>query len=401
MRAGFRKVAFALSVGVCGLFNPALANDTFYILRADPSQSSGHVIGSSNPLLSETPFWTQVEPLVGQTGFCTDPIVEAPVRVTGINFTQSFSEEILTGFNAALPWFRDNGLYPLGGFTLNPIDPKAPGGIPVFCQLSSAGTANSDSPLRTRYFRLNSDASTQKFSINTVKQVDGSTVEEAQRIRLDTSRNLARGWGYGVQNSANKEGAKLPEWFRLSLLDAITVTSLEETIGLSLDRYDPIEDRLAFLPGDYASRMSSEKSRSGEDHSRGAFFKYLVEHHISEGWSVLDPLMTSVLGEDYPMIEIDKFIDSADGDLLKGIEHAYPSFAAYYASQVYTKLDGSGVSPDRWLGDAFGGCPEITIDETNWTEKKVLTIEPYASKCLIVRTVAKHSSWYGDLQIQA
>lgn len=391
---------FAIGWAVAATLAPipsAEAQDQFYTVRTDPTLSDDHV-AASNPQIDDKPFWVAAERFVNSYGFCKRATDEGPDRVNTLNLSEVYSQISVAGFGENLGWFKAQGLYPFGNIGLEIDDPRAPRDYPIFCTLSPNTTPERKDGLRPLFYDYDLNANDTKAVFMATVQASEETLSDRRRIFLGTGWALGRLWEFGSRIQADVEAA--PPWLLVGAVDALAVVSTDAAGRLYHEDYDDIRNRLPFLAGDYSERLTNVKDEEGEDQSRGAFVRYLIEHQMSDDWQKLQPMLAAAGEDEFPVAAVHDFVNANDGDLLRGLEHAFPSFAAYQASLGFDAPYNEAVSAKRWLDDSFGGCRDVTIDETVITTKEVFKILPYAASCFVLRIEAKHASWHGDLQIR-
>lgn len=427
-----RGLVAILSVAAGG--TPAAAQGPFYSVRADAAQADSHVSANANPLVegTEKPFWSAVEPLINRYDLCTDLTgsVANPAKV--LNYTDEYAQMAVAGSNSTLAWMEKEGLYPFENISLEVADPRAPSGFPIFCTMNPINVLDQNGRLRALFFHFEFDEPVQTAYLFAKADIMFPGLEPpadynlAARIQNGASWNLANLWDVNRRWAA-AEDEFAPPWLTVAAIDALSVVSLEDTGVFTYENYDDIELRLPFLQGNFSRRLTDFKRGSRpdapattpsvtaltpnaapltqpmpdyrEDETKGALIKFLIEDHLDGEWGQLKEILNVATNADDHMIAIDEYIDTQDGDLLRGLEHGFPAFVAHQASLPFADYQGH-VEPDVWLEDSFGGCEDVIIDEVTLTKTTQLEVLPYAARCIVLRMEARHAPWHGDLQIQ-
>lgn len=429
-----------ICVGVTALLSltvavsSAKAQEQFYSVRADAAQADSHIGVSANPLIEgkDIAFWDAVEPLINRYDLCTDVSEIEGADKAALNYTQIYADEGVKGSYSTLAWMQANGLYPFENTSLDIPDPKAPSGFPIFCTMKPTNGLKFNEQLRPRFFDFVTGNAASNAYLYAKADIIWPGLEKPldynlpARIQLGASWNLAELWDVS-RRSGLADTSVAPQWLTVAAIDAISVAALEGSGVFNYGNYDDVEQRLPFLQGDFSRRLSDFKGdtppdplgRGGavidltaaastaeerapsdfrEDETKGAFLRFLVEDHLNS-WKHLGKILEKATGANDPMTAIDDYIDDEDGELLKGLQHAFPAFVANQASLAFTDYRGL-VSKSAWLEDSFGGCEEVIIDEVTLTKTTTLEVLPYAARCIILRVEARHAPWHGDLQVQ-
>lgn len=394
------------------LTSVAVAEDSFFTVLADPREVDDDVMGAASPELNLQPFWSQTEQLINQYGRCKNLVDWGPAAVETVNFTDFYASNAVRGFEATRDWMKTEGLFPLSTLKVQPEDPRAPRGIPVFCSTAPSSEAASEGRLRPYFIEYSNNKVFTHAHFKAIADVDfpgaarGERYNFAQRIHFASALAFAQLWEFDGRVGA-RQGDKAPDWIGHASFDAFAVAALEKANLLDFKNYDDLEQRLPFLQGNFSRRLTDFQRTQGgppwaiqyEDETKGAFVKFLIEEVFGEDWSHLRQILDVTTDVDDPVHALHAYIDAHDGELMKGLQHAFPIFIAHQASLGWSKYKGR-VNPTRWLGDMFDACEQVTLSEVSVSQKRVFDINPYASSCAVIRTEAKHAGWIGDLNMR-
>ncbi|MFN3211992.1 MAG: hypothetical protein ACE37M_02695 [Henriciella sp.] len=431
--------ALAIAIGA-GSLQTANSQSNFYAVRADPAQADRHVSANGDSLVVETnvAFWQRIEPLIGSSGLCENLSSKSIPAGARLNFTSDYMELAVRGSAIGLNWMEDKGLEPQAGTTLKVADKRAPSGYPIFCALSPfSEVVDMSGRLRPVFFDFEVDPTNRHAVMKAVVDVVYNGLEKSvgfnwrARVLLGASWNTARLWDFSRQAATGSGPA--PEFLTAAAIDAIAVAALEDAEEYLLGDYEDMEQRFPYLQGNYSRRLTDWKGEfstvapvsmplpattgmaitpggsagplplaqdQNEEETKGALIRYLIEVHLEDDWSHLPKILEAATDTDNPVSAIHQYIDEQDGDLYRGLEHAFPSFVAYHGSRGFSEFKGR-VNPSKWLSDAFGDCPEVIINEVERSQSRTVEILPFAARCFTIRYEAKHAGWKGDMQVRA
>ncbi|MEM1036730.1 MAG: hypothetical protein AAGI14_08225 [Pseudomonadota bacterium] len=431
--------AFLVTIGV-GTLQTADSQSNFYAVRADSAQADRHVGANSDSLIANTDvsFWQGVEPLISSSGVCENLSSEDIPEGAQLNFTSDYSDLAILGSSIGIDWMEEKGLEPFVGTTLEIADKRAPSGYPIFCMLRPLSEVmDLAGRLRPIFFNFETDPSYRHAVMKAVVDVVFEGLEKPlgynwrSRVLLGASWNTAQLWDFSRQVSTGLGPA--PEFLTAAAVDAIAVAALEDSDEYLLGDYEDMEQRFPYLQGNYSRRLTDWKGEFSsiargsvprpaatgmaittddvaaplllaqdqkEEETKGALIRYLIEVHLEDDWTHLPKMLDAATRADNPVSVIHQYIDAHDGDLYRGLEHAFPSFVAYHGSRGFSEFKGR-VNPTMWLADAFGDCPDVVVNEVDQSQSRTVEVLPFAARCFILRYEAKHAGWKGDIQIRA
>jgi len=259
-----------------------------------------------------------------------------------------------------------------------------------------------DGRLRARYFdfEMSFEPNFRAYFF-AKKELRRMEREEYDRIFYSAARILAELWEFGMRTQT--EDYRTPAfWFAQYAFDAMAWAALENANRLDFSDYKNIEQRFPFLQGNYADRLSAysyKDTKSGLDETGGALIRYLIEDHMQGGWESLYGLLRSSITDGDVMDSINTFVNNNDGDLYRGLQHAFPSFVAHQASLAFDQYKDY-VSPDVWLKDSFGDCQDVSLSDQDFDQTKTVEILPFAARCFVVYHEARSSGWNGEIQLR-
>ena len=153
------------------------------------------------------------------------------------------------------------------------------------------------------------------------------------------------------------------------------------------------QDQLGLDPASAASNDKGRalinaidaKSRKLFTYETNGFYFHLIERYMGGVAGSITPLYNSIFRAAtfniYP--RLDDWLDRLDGPVMKGLEHVLPQFLTEYAGWWEYRTAGR-VSEKEWLNVAFGGCPEITLDENETVGFETTDFTRFAGGCFDV-----------------